>query len=1197
MGRLFDEFGSLSFRNEAEVSQNFIQPLLQRHLGYDSLEIIPERHYPARDIYSGVKFSEGGSKSLNHRPDFIICLNGDLNNPKFIIDSKGPDEGIDDHIGQLRSYAISVGRNLLMMTNGKELKVYDVNNLIFHSKNIEELQLRIKYLSDLLGHDNQVLKSPSDIIKDFDYKNAIGASDQAILDREIQWKKMLLVDFHDYLQRICADLSNWHLPTRHFQALSNLKLNKIDPNYLLSFRQHTTELDPLGRQKSIKLPEIETDRALNIKIFVGETGSGKSCLLKFLTYRAAQNCLDYREIRIPVFISLREIGNGYKLKDLIVAYLNRNGYRCLSFYDLPQTNDFIFYLDAYDEIGEQFLSETSREIEYLSAKYECYLTTRPNRLPQFRPSAIFDVLPISELQVKMVIRWHIDNQNYEFQRQLENNNLRVESSNILLLLFLISLFKESGSLPATVTQVIRAIVERVKKWQDSKSQQGNQMKWEAVEQFLSVLAYRLVESGEAALSKAEAEPHLLNKLLQLEQARKIPGGLTTVQAMDGLAETGLLIVNDDHLYFWHRLFLNYFAAFGLKAKYVDDPTLISALAQDERWNVPIIGLAALLPSITGIVKALKDDLWLSAYCLAENNHCDTREIRQVIDELVTQLNSLVPDIRRKAGNYLASIDHDNARQFFFDAVDSNYSSDVRMHALSVIGKTGSAEARALIYRYIDWDEIAYLLGPSSQAHIARALFYFGEEEHLQIVKNWEKTPNYQMAEECKNIFIELQSQQKLTPKLIEALQQLFIAEYKKEQYGLEKLNAIAKILALLPDDRFAAQVIEFPFIYKELSKVDGIYELLKDYRSMHVIGLVKDKILERADCNYVIEMLVEIITDSACDVPKEIFYALTLHPNSNVASKAIGALKRFPYNEVKEEVERHLYGDRPQLQSWALGILVDNGEVVHLVRSQQFPIHFYSSAAHTLLKAVRRFHLTEALPLMEKIFNALADPKRYDYDIHLILDLAGSYYFIGEQNRHAEIIAWFFDGNKFIQRSGNIHFHLMKNLKYFSPSLSLQVSECYFRTYFPFRGDHEIRFKMQVFLETIEELAQKALSPYVKKIVEMLLAEAKEANNIARLELERPMRTLVSLAQPSDEEWILARLDEIKYNDGFEFPQLRRAAECLAFAGSAKSLPYLKQIAAQFKHSEMVLNVCQFAYEQICRREKISFTAGDLFQA
>ncbi len=136
MGKLLDQFAGLKFNNEAEVSQDFILPLLQNYLGYSLNEIKPEEHYPARDLHSGVNTEKGGSKGLTHRPDFVICLDGNIDEPRFIIDSKAPSENINDHFGQLRSYANSVGRNFLMMTNGTEIKVFDVNVLLFYSDSI-----------------------------------------------------------------------------------------------------------------------------------------------------------------------------------------------------------------------------------------------------------------------------------------------------------------------------------------------------------------------------------------------------------------------------------------------------------------------------------------------------------------------------------------------------------------------------------------------------------------------------------------------------------------------------------------------------------------------------------------------------------------------------------------------------------------------------------------------------------------------------------------------------------------------------------------------------------------------------------------------------------------------------------------------------------------------------------------------------
>jgi hypothetical protein len=1194
MGKLFDDFNDLKFHNEAEVSQNFILPILQKYLGYDFNEVIPEHQYPAKDIYSGVSFRKGASKSLNHRPDYIVCINGDLKNPKFIIDSKSPKEGVDDHLGQLRSYALSTGQNLLMMTNGKDLKVYDVNNLLFHSVNIEDLQIKIDSLIGLLGRTNQLLKSPIDIIKDFDYRYATSVAGFSTLDEEVKRKKIILADFMPYLKKLVNDFSDWHTPTRYFKALSNLELFKINPNFLLTFRHHSTESTYQSREKTIRLSEIEADRTMNIKIFSGETGVGKSCLLKFLTNQLANNCLELRETRIPIYVSLREIGYNSKLEDIVVNFLNRNGFHCTSIYELPKTNDFIFFLDAFDEVNEQFHPETFNAIEYLSSDYECYLTTRPNIVPQFRPSLVFDVLPIEEQQVMAVVRQHIPLRYYEFNRQIEASNLKTESGNILLLLCLISLFKDSGILPTTVTQIVREITVRVKKWQESKNKKGSEFTWDLVEQFLAVVAFELVSKDETSLTKKDTISLLYQKQIDLENNKQLAPKFSTAQILDFLSETGLIIVCDDHTYFWHRIFLNYFVALALKEKVSGDYTLISKLAKDTRWEIGIIGLSAFLPSITGLIKALKENLWLSSYCLVENNRCDAQEINRIIVELVTHVKSIVPQVRIRAATYLSHIESNIAKQFFFEAINGDYADDVKIIAISTIGKTRSQESLEIIYSFINWDKSNIFTDTSSQAHIARALCYYGEDEHLQIIDNWKNARDYIMDVECRNIFFELYNTNRLTPKLIIKLKNLYIEEYQSKQPGRDKLDILAQVLTLVPDDAFALQVIEMAWSDSKLFKIDSAYTLLKSYSTREVIEVIKSKIYEETDEPYAAEKFVEIMTDSAYPVPKEIYLELTEHPNSNIASKAIGALKRFPYGEIEEELRKFLYGNKPQQQSWALGVLIDNGEIVKLIRRGAFPETFYYPAAHTLLKAIRRFNLAEAKPLMDRVFHFTNRQWRNEY--YLAFDLAGTYYFLGEKDKHKEILGWYYDGERFTMPNDNMHFHIMKMLKYFDPIISGKIAECYFNTYFPFIDD-DVRFKAGVFLEAAEDLGQHSLVEFIKKIVDALIDEINKDNSNKNISyhFERPMRALTNLVLPADEDWILERLDSMHSNIGFDFPELRRAAECLGFAGSKKSIPYLKKIATQFKDREMILNVCQFAYERICLREKIPNHIGDIF--
>lgn len=110
VGRIYDALGSLTYANEAEVSQKFLVPLLAEHLGYDrNAEILPERHFAAFDIPQNRK-ERLSSRELLCRPDYVLVVGSA---PVAVVDSKDPNENLDDHLDQLRAYCIGAGTNQL----------------------------------------------------------------------------------------------------------------------------------------------------------------------------------------------------------------------------------------------------------------------------------------------------------------------------------------------------------------------------------------------------------------------------------------------------------------------------------------------------------------------------------------------------------------------------------------------------------------------------------------------------------------------------------------------------------------------------------------------------------------------------------------------------------------------------------------------------------------------------------------------------------------------------------------------------------------------------------------------------------------------------------------------------------------------------------------------------------------------------
>ena len=141
MGRIYDKFNTLTYANEAEVSLKFTVPLLNFFLGFSRNEIIPEHEFPARRLFFGRKSFSSESFPKSQRPDFVICLDGDFEKACFVVDSKGPTENLDEHLDQLKSYSLGARVNFLVITNGKDLKIYFAQEEVLRLSGLNEIDV------------------------------------------------------------------------------------------------------------------------------------------------------------------------------------------------------------------------------------------------------------------------------------------------------------------------------------------------------------------------------------------------------------------------------------------------------------------------------------------------------------------------------------------------------------------------------------------------------------------------------------------------------------------------------------------------------------------------------------------------------------------------------------------------------------------------------------------------------------------------------------------------------------------------------------------------------------------------------------------------------------------------------------------------------------------------------------------------
>ena len=236
MGKIFTFFGNLTVNNEASVSQNFVIPLLTRFLGYRRDEIIPEKYFPAFDFYSGVK-KIGNSKSLKQKPDYVICLNGDFDQSKFVFDSKKPNENLDSHLDQLKSYALGARTNLLVISNGSALKIYDVNNLIFVAQNIDDLDIKFRQLESILSRKSQASKNLVEIIQNIDLSQSLLNYSKSLTSKKLKLLEIELSDFIPYLGNITFNYKDWHISLKS-DFFNMFPIEKFSPENLFYFKPH-----------------------------------------------------------------------------------------------------------------------------------------------------------------------------------------------------------------------------------------------------------------------------------------------------------------------------------------------------------------------------------------------------------------------------------------------------------------------------------------------------------------------------------------------------------------------------------------------------------------------------------------------------------------------------------------------------------------------------------------------------------------------------------------------------------------------------------------------------------------------------------------------------------------------------------------------------------------------------------------------
>ena len=695
MGKILDTFGTLTYKNEAEVNQNFVIPLLTHFLGFSSDEIIPEKNFPAFDVQVGHRHVSEKELPKRLKPDYIVCI-GDENNPKFLVESKAITEKIDKHVLQAISYASAVKVNFIVITNGKEFQIYNVNIQIFKASTIEELDLNFDIVKSILSRECIIDKNEIEIIQSIDYDRSLSLSIQEKKTEEMKNKQLKISDFKDYLRNIRDNFQNWQKPFV-FQFDPGFNVKQFSPEKLLKFKPYyafQSGMNLLHDDEIYFLSDLDNKLESQIIVLIGESGIGKTTALKYLTWSKSIDCINVQNIQIPIYIQLRSYGLNNSFESLAIKSLAENGFTITipEFREYLKKNKFIFLLDAFDEIPEGFIEDFEEEFtQFLTNNpHRIIITSRQLRIPKYQKSKILMISPLDSSTIEKVLKIYLNAQWYNLDNQIKWKNLERESQNTLILTLIIFIYQKHHDLPHSRPQIIKKIVENIKDWEITKRNRFSfSLPWEIKEHLLSVLAFEIAKEENKFIFTSDEFFTIVHPILEEYVKRKeINSTFLKSDIINNLRGTGIIDVNNDEISFWHRAFLEYFASIEFSKQYQSNPVILKNYTGKRSWQSILLGTVGFLNNSTEFISEIsKKNMYLAALCVVESNNNDQSVIEKIRSDLIELCSSPIIERRQRGIFLLSRIEQKHPSDNIYKILDENKHPDVRQRALETIART------------------------------------------------------------------------------------------------------------------------------------------------------------------------------------------------------------------------------------------------------------------------------------------------------------------------------------------------------------------------------------------------------------------------------------------------------------------------------------------------------------------------------
>lgn len=995
MGRIFDRFGHLQFNNEAEVSQNFLIPLFEEFLGYPAEEILPEHMVPSFDIPQNRSRSvSSASLPPKAKPDFIITIS--QYERVLVCDSKGPNEDLDDHLHQLAAYCIALETNLLLITNGNELRVYDANILVFRSASVEDLDLSFSELHKLLGRSSVVKHTDIERIQSIDLSRSLNRDPKVLQDAHRRRIAVALSDFEKYLNATASSCAPLELPSPIREALKS-ELQRFPAEELYTFVEYVEESYGLEKPNAISYSEIVQETAGPPLLLVGESGIGKTSLLQQIVLDQTQMCRARSSDMVPVLVKLSQYSRSRSLTDMILDALISRGTTIQpdQLGPLLREGRFVVLLDAFDEVFEPAIPELERELQLLIDHYgrnKIVVTTRRFRLPKVTPIRRYELQSLSYGKVEAFAQMYLGSDSATFLKEIERTSLTKAASNTLLLTLLILLFQNQSELPNSRGQILRAVIDRVcKRGHDKPRRFSNSISWEVRVSLLERLAFLTLYKGKSYLLDNDSVESALNEAMDdLERRRLIPAGITIAQILDSLAATGFVREEAEGTVFWHRAFMEYFAAVGAASSIEHSPELLGELAKQANWE-DVLPLAIFRSSDSqSLIDGLLDhNVFIAANALLECGIYEGCVYRRVIDDLCRRCDSSTRPIRQMALSLLCQMVGDYADLRFQKLLGSEFV-DVQKVSLVEIARRGVPNARDIVYSRLSWNlptsQTLFWQGPSGTAVIEALGEFDDAEAHLQIVAIWRERPDLFTNMSCRDTFLKIAKRGRVDTLVKRALLDFYLSD---DRDGPSREWELADVLIGIGDTTFVPRLMSS---LEQVQRGDSAIramrtaDILASFAEPQVVEQLVEHASDRRLSSYARSWFAQALSKSKGNVSLQVFEALAQDESDEVRAHGVRGLGKFAFEDIRATLLRAVHPppyeeamksgfSHAWVQTAAFEVLAQHGQIELLLEVGNRPEFSYNLSREVLFRAIANQRLRSMIPFVEAIVGGVTDER------------------------------------------------------------------------------------------------------------------------------------------------------------------------------------------------------------------------------